>query len=224
MNIAYISARGGSKGIPFKNIKTFNGKPLVMWCAEEAANSKFTDRVIIASDSRVILRSIERWKQTNKIETWKVPEISDEAMQEETMLEFAKHNYFSNIMLMQATSPFTTADDIDHAFEKFIGGKYDSLVSVVRQHRFLWGVVDSGEAFSLNYNPMKRPRRQDWNGLLIENGAFFITSRDNLLESGNRISGKTGVYEMAPESYFEIDDETDWEIAEQLMKRREANE
>lgn len=198
-------------------------KPLIMWVAEAAAKSKTIDRVWITTDSRKIESAVCFWNISNKICVRFVDKISDTALQEETLIPFAEEIEFDHVMLMQATTPYTTSQDIDEAFKKYFEGQYDSLVSVCRQHRFIWQVLDNGEAHPINYDPMHRTRRQDWGGLLIENGAFFITSREALLKSRNRISGRTGIYEMSAESYFEIDDETDWIIAEQLIKRRECN-
>lgn len=222
--IAYISARGGSKSIPYKNIKTFNGKPLVLWCIEAALGSKYIDEVMLATDTKRIFDVISVYIDDDRMFYSLVEDIPDDALQEETLIPFAEKEDFSHVILLQATTPYTTAQDIDEAFKKYFNGKYDSLISVCRQHRFIWGINKDGTAYPVNYDYLNRTRRQDWGGFLIENGAFFITSREALLKSKNRISGKIGVYEMSAESYFEIDDEADWIIAEQLMKRRQSND
>jgi len=216
--IAYLSARGGSKSIPYKNIKDFNGKPLLLWCIDEALKSEFLNEVWICTDDI----EVHKVATARDVRTILVPPIDDFALQEKTLVPFARREDFGHVILLQATTPFTTSNDIDGAFERYFSGEYDSLVSVVRQHRFVWELSGS-EAFPVNYNLNNRVRRQDWDGLLIENGAFFITSRKALLNSKCRLSGRIGIYEMSAESYFEIDNLTDWFIAEQLIKRRESN-
>jgi YrbI family 3-deoxy-D-manno-octulosonate 8-phosphate phosphatase len=121
--------------------------------------------------------------------------------------------------LVQATSPLITQEDIDNGFEKFILGGYDSLLSVVKQKRFIWNTIDE-VAFPMNYNPLSRPRRQDFDGYFVENGAFYITTRKQLLKSQCRISGKIGIYEMDEATYFEIDEPADWEIMEMIQKNK----
>ena len=138
------------------------------------------------------------------------------------MLEFAEKFEFDNIILIQATSPLLETEDLTNGLEKFFQKKYDSLLSVVKQKRFIWNEID-GAAVPQNYNPLERPRRQEWDGYFVENGAFFITSRDKLLESKCRISGKIGLYEMTEETYFEIDEPSDWLIMEQLKRKQGDN-
>ena len=95
---------------------------------------------------------------------------------------------------------------------------YESVLSVVRQKRFIWK-YDGGKAEPANYNPQFRPRRQEFEGYLVENGAFYITDREALIKSKCRISGMTAIVEMPQYSYFEIDEISDWIIAEQLLKK-----
>jgi len=215
--IAYIQVRGGSKGIPLKNINMFNGKPLVMWCAEEAANAGCVDEVYVVTDYVTIYHTVEAWKQSDKITCWMTRNISDTEFQEDVMLEVLKDVGFGHVILLQATTPSTKSQDIDEAFNKYIDGSYDSLVSVTKQHKFFWN-EDNGIATPVNYDPLNRPRRQDWDGILIENGAFFITSKESLFKTKCRLSGKIGTYTMPKSSGFEIDDVLDWMIAENLIR------
>ena len=121
---------------------------------------------------------------------------------------------------MQATSPLLTSDDLNGGFESYNMNETDSVLSVVRQKRFQWGTNSKGYVQSTNYDYNNRPRRQDFEGYLVENGAFYITSKAALLKSGNRLSGKIRAYEMDESTYFEIDELSDWEIvAKQLYDR-----
>ena len=98
--------------------------------------------------------------------------------------------------------------------------KYDSIISLVEQKRFYWKKNENGSVEPTNYNYLKRPRRQEFEGNLVENGAFYITSRQRLLETKCRISGKIGACIMPEETYFEIDEPSDWIIIENLLINR----
>lgn len=217
MNIALIPVRGGSKSIPLKNIKVFAGKPLVYWAARAAVDCPDIDTVFVATDSDQIRETVLGFglKKLEVIER-SAESASDIATTEDVMLEFARGHLFDTIALIQATSPLLTADDLSRGFN--VLGDADSVLSVTRQKRFLWKQDDS--AVPLNYDYRNRPRRQEFEGFLVENGAFYITRRDALLETGCRLSGKIKTVEMPEESYFEIDEPTDWIIAEELLKRR----
>jgi N-acylneuraminate cytidylyltransferase len=136
------------------------------------------------------------------------------------VLEFAKaHPEVSTIVLIQATSPLLKDSDLEVALNSIDEQGYDSLLSVVRQKRFIWEKSPDGAAVPLNYDPGSRPRRQEFDGFLVENGAFYITQRDALLSSLCRLNGRVGVYEMSEESYFEIDEPADWQMIENILKR-----
>ena len=142
---------------------------------------------------------------------------SDIASTESAMLEFAVEHMFKYIVLIQATSPLLKPKDLSDGIALL--GEADSVLSVVRQKRFLWNQDEF--ARPINYEYRKRPRRQEFEGFLVENGAFYITSRNSLLESCCRLSGKIKVVEMSEESYFEIDEPSDWIIMEKLKERQE---
>lgn len=219
-NIAFIPIRGGSKSIPFKNIKNFCRSPLAYWCISAANDAELIDKVYIATDSDII-ESRMGWIETDNVKIIRVSKMDDHCMQEQPIIEFTKDNYYDNIVLMQATTPYTKPEHLNEALGMMDYG-YDSVVSVTRQHRFLW-LKTPYDAYPLNYKPDKRPRRQEWDGLLVENGAFFITTREALMAFECRISGRIGLYEMPSYTYWELDDETDWLIGEEIMKRRVLN-
>ena len=145
---------------------------------------------------------------------------SDTASTEFAMLEFAGNYDFDNIVLIQATSPLLSAEDLNRGFEAYETDGTDSVLSVVRQKRFNWKTDDEGFATPSNYDVFNRPRRQEFDGYLVENGAFYITSKELLLKSKNRVSGKIKAVEMPEDSFFEIDEPSDFEIIEGLMKKR----
>ena len=223
MNVAFIPVRGGSKSIPLKNIKIMNKKPLVYWTVKAAAESKNIDKVYVATDSPVIKETVAAFGM-EKVEVIdrSAESASDTASTEFAMLEFAEKYDFDNIVLVQATSPLLTAADIDGGFELYYQEGTDSVLSAVRQYRFNWEVDESGFAKPINYDFYNRPRRQEFNGYLTENGAYYITSKERLLKYKCRMSGNVRAYEMSEDTFFEIDEPSDWVIIEQLMKRKQA--
>jgi len=220
--VAFIPIRAGSKGIPQKNIKSFCGRPLVYWVAKAASACEAIDKVYVATDDAHYREVVESFHLPKVVVISRSEEsCRDEASTEIAMLEFANQYTFKDIILIQATSPLLEARDIFEGILKYKENQSDSLVSVVRQKRFIWEDNEQGGgAVSRNYDPFNRPRRQDWSGYFVENGAFYITSRARLLESGSRISGTISLYEMDEATYFEIDDQHDWLIAEQLKVER----
>lgn len=223
MNVAFIPVRGGSKSIPLKNIKEINGMPLVYWTIKAACLSKYIDLVYVSTDSSKISETISSCCSDQVFSKLRVigrsaESASDTAATEVAMLEFAEAYEFDNIVLIQATSPLLTSDDLDRGFEKFFSPNTDSVVSVVKQKRFNWNEDEDGFAVPLNYDVFHRPRRQEFKGYFVENGAFYITSKELLIQSHNRISGKIRLIEMDENSFFEIDEPSDWNIIEVIMK------
>jgi len=179
--------------------------------------------VYVSTDSLIIRDTVNAFSFPNVKVINRSPETaSDTASTESAMLEFAKSYQFTNIILIQATSPLLTSKEIDGGFELFGKDDTDSVFSVVRQKRFIWNTNENGFAVSQNYDPLQRPRRQDFDGYLVENGAYYITSRSSLLDTGCRMSGNIRAYEMTEDTYFEIDEPSDWLIIEQLMKKNNS--
>lgn len=144
----------------------------------------------------------------------------DTATTEEVELDFCDRvKNFENLILIQATNPMITAEDIEGCIKEF--PKYDSVVSTVVQKRFYWEKQLDGSIKEIKHDIRKRPRRQDWDGVLAENGSIYIISRENLYKGKCRLYGKIGTYIMPEESYYEIDEESDWIIIEDLLKNRE---
>ncbi len=226
MNIAFIPVRGGSKSIPLKNIKPICGRPLLYWTAKAACECKDIDLVYIATDSPEIREVAEGFRQEAGEGIWEKIRVvdrsgqsaDDRASTETAMLEFAGAYGFDNIVLVQATSPMLRASDLEGGFALFRQPDTDSVLSVVRQRRFLWR-EDGGTAVPVNYDVFHRPRRQEFDGYLMENGAFYITSKENLLTYQNRISGSIKTYEMEEDTAYELDEPGDWVIVGALMER-----
>ncbi|MEJ8764231.1 acylneuraminate cytidylyltransferase, partial [Phocaeicola sp. HCN-40430] len=140
------------------------------------------------------------------------------ASTESVMLEYIKYAKLANdiiFLLAQATSPLTETLHFSEALDIYKKGQYDSMLTCVRNYRFFW----NADGTSKNYDYMNRPRRQNFQGELMENGAFYINTVGNILTSGNRLSGKIGIYEMPEYTATEIDEPDDWIILENLMRK-----
>ena len=215
--IAFIPVRGGSKSIPLKNIKPFCGKPLVCWNIEALENCPLVDEIIVATDSEQIENAV-LCRHYPKVTIYhrSAENACDTASTESVMLEYIKKIHYSEdivFMLVQATSPLTETCHFTEALEIYAKGEYDSMLTCVRNYRFFW----NANGTSKNYDYMNRPRRQDFSGELMENGAFYINTVGNILKNGNRLGGKIGIYEMPEYTATEIDELDDWTILENLM-------
>lgn len=218
--VAIIPLRAGSKGIPGKNKKKLLGRPLFCWSLGEAIRSQL-DEVYVYTDDEGIINFINKeytWTDKVKVLRRSAASATDTSSTEDAMMEFSnviKQDY-EVLVLLQATSPMLTAADIDATLAEVEHGK-DSALTVVHTKRFIWS--KSGE--SLNYDYLKRPRRQDFEeGLMIENGAVYASTKTQFLSSGNRLGGSIGVVEMPEDTLYEIDELQDWLVVEQLLSKR----
>lgn len=221
-NIAFIPVRGKSKSIPLKNIKLINNRPLIYWVLDAAQNCDYIDKVFVCTDSDEIKNIVEKYEGSKVCVVGRSEETStDYATTESAMIEFSKNYIFNNIVLIQATSPLLTPEELTKGFITYNKKGIDSVLSVVNQKRFIWK-KESDKCVPKNYDFNNRPRRQDFDGFLVENGAFYITSKDRLLKYKCRISGNIDCVVMDEGSYFEIDEPSDWIIVESLLKHRES--
>ena len=219
MAIAYIPVRGGSKSIPLKNIKPFCGRPLIYWTLEALQQVDAVGRVIVATDSDEIARTAVGFG-LSKVEVYRrdAENATDTASTESVVLEYLNKTNLDEddlFILVQATSPLTRKEDFSDALDQFQRTGCDSLLSCVRTKRFFW----NADGTPLNYDYRTRPRRQDFDGLFMENGAFYINQVGNILKYKNRLSGTIGIYEMPEFTAVEIDEPDDWIVAEAVMRR-----
>ena len=224
--VVFIPVRGGSKSIPLKNIKKINGRPLVYWTLDATVQCEKIDRVYLCTDSKQIRETIQEYIAAHQCEKKLLcidrpaETATDTASTESAMLYFANtYPQFEHIILVQATSPLLTAEHLAEAIVQYEMNNYDSMLSVVRQKRFCWRAGENGY-MPINYDYLKRPRRQEFDGYLVENGAFYINTREGLIKDNCRLSGKVGVYEMPEETYFEIDEPSDWIVIENLLHKK----
>lgn len=221
--IAFVPARCGSKSILMKNIKLLAGKPLLYYTLYALQNAPSVNEVYVATDCDEIENCALNFSFSKlKVFRRSAENASDTASTESVMLEFIQHHEFSPedfFILVQPTSPFTQSVHLEEALLIYKNENFDSLLTCSRWKRFLWNENGTPK----NYDYMHRPRRQDFKGELVENGAFYISTIRNILQNKNRLSGKIGIYEMPEKCLLEIDEPQDW-IAAEIILKKEFNE
>lgn len=215
--VALLPLRGGSKSIPGKNLRPMAGRPLYAWSLEAALASGCFDAICVASDSAAI-RDDARARYGSRIEVVdRAPEnATDTASSESVMRELADRVDCDVLALIQATSPLTSAEDFRAARARFERDGLDSLLTGVEVKRFFW----RHDGHPLNYDPAQRPRRQDFAGSVMENGAFYFTRRTLFDATGVRLGGRIGVHVMDDVCAAELDEPADWPLIEGLLRQR----
>ena len=218
--VAIILARGGSKGLPNKNILSFCGKPLLGWTIEHCFGGGIDD-VFLSSDSDEILAVGEDFGAR----PIKRPEsISNDTSSSESGwlhgLDLVESLLGSTdwVFAPQVTSPLREKSDVRHGIEIAKTDKYDSLFSCnMIEDFFIWEDSD-GSMNSVNYDWRNRQRRQDIEQRYVENGSFYLFKPEILRKFSNRLGGRIGKVEMESWKMFEIDNTTDFRKCEALMK------
>lgn len=224
--IAIIPARGGSKGVPRKNIRMVAGKPLLAWTITAALQSKTIDTVIVSTDDDEISCIAKHYGA----EVIRRPtEISgDTASSESALLHVLNTLKERNIdpeltVFLQATSPLTIAEDIDNCVARLEEMKADTAFTAKDFFYFIWKEEKDGSCDGINHDKKFRPRRQDRKPQYEENGAVYVMRTKGFLEKKHRFFGKT-VLSLMPESRcFEIDTEFDLKIADRILREKDNN-
>ncbi len=219
---AIIPARGGSKGVPHKNVRLLGDKPLIAHSILDAKEAKLINNVYVSTDDPEIAEVSRRYgaEIINRPDKLAGDTASSESAVIHALCEIEKNGISPDlIVFLQCTSPIRTGADIDHAIEKLQAEKADSLLSVSPSHRFLWEEVD-GIAKSINYDYRHRQRRQDMKPQYIENGSIYIFKPSIIKELENRLGGKISLFLMSEAAGWEIDSILDFEIAESLLKKQ----
>ena len=201
-----------------KNIKLFSGKPLIWWVLNAAQNCDTVDEIVLATDCEEISSVVHSFNLAKvKVFHRSKENAQSHSSTESVILEYlaqADHSRNDKLILAQATSPFTTSQDFQSIIDFCAEEEFDSLLSVIHSHQFFWK-----EGQPLNYDFQNRPRRQDFEGQHLENGALYISKVGDILESKCRLSGKIGFHVMPSYTSIELDHEDDWIIGEAVMER-----
>lgn len=217
--IAVIPARGGSKGIPRKNLRLMNGRPLISYAIRNAVASRYITDVFVSTDSDEIADEakqcgaevVRRGESISNDATTLDPVIYDAVLKAEEM----KHRAFDVVVTMQPTSPLLRLQTLDSAIETFLREDCDTVISVVNKPHLAWGKKD--ETIIPLYE--ERKNRQVLPPHYLETGAFLICKR-SIMTPESRIGTHVSVYEVDEDESIDIDNKNDWVVSEALMRRK----
>jgi CMP-N,N'-diacetyllegionaminic acid synthase len=220
--IAIVPARGGSKGLPRKNILDLAGKPLITWTIEACLQSAFVNKVIVSSDNDEILEiaknsGVEALRRPESLATDSaliMPVISHAISTLEEQLEDIQY-----IVLMQPSSPLRTVNHLDEAFVKLISSSATSLISVTKPTQSLLKSfrIDDGYLKGLVSDSYPFMRRQDLPDTYLANGAIYIVDLNEFKKHTVLLTNQCVPFEMDQESSLDIDSFEDLKAAEALL-------
>ncbi|MHA1384773.1 MAG: acylneuraminate cytidylyltransferase family protein [Candidatus Helarchaeota archaeon] len=229
--LAIIPARGGSKGLPGKNIKLLNGKPLIVWTIEAGLKSKYIDELMVTTDSTEIAELVKKHGAN-------VPFIRPAYLATDTaatidVIDHTLRYYHKNgknfdiVVLLQPTSPLREDDDIDNMLEKFSENitQCDSIISIgeVHEHPSIMKKIENGRLKPICNNLEIKTRRQDNEKAYFPYGVAYIAKKDKLIKFRTFYMEKSCFYIIKRYQCYEIDDIYDFIVVEAIMKYQKGD-
>lgn len=218
--MALIPARGGSKGVPRKNVKALAGKPLLGWTVEAAQESQYLDRLVLSSEDDDIIATAQAWncevlRRPKELSEDDTPGIAPVL---HALEQFTSYDY---VVLLQPTSPFRTTADIDGCVAACNSRGWNACVSVVEQTKspswlYLLEEDKRLEPFFFVTTPVNR--RQDSPKVYALSGALYVARCDWLARSKSFLGPETHGYPLSPLHSLDIDTEDDFTVAEALKR------
>ena len=222
--LAVIPARGGSKGIPKKNIQQLCGKPLLAYSIEAALQAKLINRVIVSTDDPEIAQVATKYG-AELVE--RPAELAGDLVSSEAallhvleILQQQEEKLPDLLVFLQCTSPLTLAADIDGTVQALLDQQADTAFAAAPFHYFVWEKESDGSMIGINHDKSKRLMRQQRQDQFVEAGAVYVMQVANFLKYKHRFFGKTAMYEIPEERCFEIDEPVDLLIAEQMLQHQ----
>lgn len=214
--VAIIPARGGSTGVPRKNVLPVGGIPLVARAVAAARTAQRVDEVVVTTDDDEIARVAADAGATIVRRPAELPGAT--ASSESALLHAlddleGRGIRASTVVFLQATSPFIDPAGIDEAVELVAGGGFDCAFSAFETFGFLWGRAEDGAARAINHDAAHRPRRQDRAPHYLETGAFYAFDTAGFRRAGHRFFGRIGIVEVPERSAIEIDEPAQLDLA-----------
>lgn len=218
--IAIIPARGGSKGIPGKNIRPFAGKPLIAWSIEAALAAPSVERVIVSTDSGEIASVAKQW---NAEVIMRPTAISGDSVSSEQALThvlselWEVEQYQPDIIaFLQCTAPLMLSADIESTVSLVAEGDYDSALAMMPFHHFVWKADANGRMIGVNHSPDRRLMRQEREAEYLEAGSVYAMDAAQFKVKQHRFFGRIGMSLVPRSRVIEIDDLDDWALAEAM--------
>ncbi len=229
--VAVIPARGGSKGVPRKNIRLLAGKPLIAYTIEAALQSKMLDRVIVSTDDEEIARIAKKYGA--EVPFMRPADLATDTAHTPPVIEHAvswleeNENYpVYAVVILQPTSPLRTAEHIDTAIEKFLKQGCESLISIKKGYPpwWLWEIHGERIAPFIEYKKGVNPRdleRQQLPAVYCPDGAIYVMRRDFLKKAKTIINASDcGYVAFDEDATIDIDSEIDFKIVEEIIKKK----
>ena len=217
--LSVIPCRGGSKGIPRKNIKQVDGEPLLTYTVRASLEANYVDRTIVSTDDEEIAQVAR--EAGADVPFIRPSELATDEASIEPVIEHAvdylreeEGQKYKTILLLQATSPLRTAKHVDEAIERYQEENADSLVAVSEDESYRWRQTSDG-AEIVNYNARKR--RQDKEPEYVESGAIYGVDADLFLQTSNLQAGWTTLYVLDKISALDIDEPFELWLAEKIL-------
>ena len=216
--VAIVPARGGSKGVPRKNVAQVGRIPLVVRAVQAARASGRVHRVVVSTDDAEIA---DIAGAAGAEVVWRPAEISGDLASSEAALLHALDELASRgvevdvLAFLQATSPFIPSEALGRACDLVASGEADSAFSARESYEFFWTEND-GQALALGHDAAHRPRRQDRDPAYVETGAFYVMRADGFREARHRFFGRTRIVEVPEATAIEIDTPDELAVARAL--------
>lgn len=232
--LCVIPVRGGSKGIPRKNLKPIAGKPLVAWTIEQALEAQavlapeHTLDVVVSTDDAELADIAREFGA--EVPFMRPAELAEDTTATEPVIEHAikfmddAGRRPDAVMLLQATSPVRLPGTLERAARQFAESDSDSMVGVIPIGPFIWAATEPPTA---QYEVMARPRRQELTRETFryrENGSMYITKTEIYEEFHNRLAGKIELFMLDEIEGVDIDAPIDFSVAEHQLEQIQKNE
>jgi CMP-N,N'-diacetyllegionaminic acid synthase len=220
--LAIVTARGGSKGLPRKNVRDLGGKPLIAWSIEAAKRSDYVDRVVLSSEDEEIMSVARKWgcdvpfARPAELATDEAPGIAP------VIDVLQRLPGYAWVVLLQPTSPLRRAEDVDACIKACVERRAPACVSVTLASEspyWMYTFDDAHRLRPLLHTERPPERRQDLPASYVLNGAVYVARSKWLLETKNFIGADTVAHAMPAERSVDIDDESDFEYAKYLLQR-----
>jgi len=221
-NIAIIPARGGSKRVPLKNIKIFNGIPLILWTIVEVLKSDFIDEYVVSTDDQRIINVLSLFNLNYLIRDESIStdmSTSDEVL--ESVLKNANYGSYDLVSFVQCTSPFDDQFVYDHVIDTFSKqlDKFDNAFAASPFKGWLWYMDEKANGIGLNHDKSIRLRSQDmkWSNYL-ERGSIVVFKRHQFMKKPYRFNGNTLIVPIDDKPIVDIDTEMDFKVSSLYFK------
>jgi N-acylneuraminate cytidylyltransferase/CMP-N,N'-diacetyllegionaminic acid synthase len=224
--LGLIPARGGSKGVPRKNIRELDGLPLIAYSIQAGLAATAIDSVVVSTDDERIAQVADSYD--GRVPFTRPPELATDEAPTAPVVTHALETLqdgdeeYDVFILLQPTSPLRTATHVDEAYSKYINSNADSLISAYPTYETRWKQTPEG-AEQLNYTDARK-RRQDREPEYVINGAIYITDVDEFLRTKKVITGTTKLYRMSERESIDIDTPFDLWLAKKILTEWETDD